>query len=176
MVMYNAITHWGWDKMAAIFQTTVSNGFSWMKMYEFRIEVSLKFVPKGPINNIQSLVQIMAWCRPGDKPLSEPMLVNLPMHIWVTRPQWVKTHCFLVTPYDVTEVDQYWFRQWLIAWWHQAIVWVNQCWLTFSKVLWHSSKSNIRESGLATFLVNEFEKLYLWNDCSSLRGQWVNVY
>ena len=27
--------HWGWDKMAAIFQTTVSNGFSWMKMYEF---------------------------------------------------------------------------------------------------------------------------------------------
>ena len=28
-------THWGRDKMAAIFQTTFSNGFSWMKMYEF---------------------------------------------------------------------------------------------------------------------------------------------
>ena len=25
----------------------------------------------GPINNIPALVQIMAWCRPGDKPLSE---------------------------------------------------------------------------------------------------------
>ena len=31
----------------------------------------------------------MAWCRPGDKPLSEPMMVNLLMHICVTRPQWV---------------------------------------------------------------------------------------
>ena len=25
------------------------------------------FVPKGPINNISALVQIMAWRRPGDK-------------------------------------------------------------------------------------------------------------
>ena len=32
----------------------------------------------------------MAWRRPGDKPLSEPMLVRLPMHICVTRRQWVK--------------------------------------------------------------------------------------
>ena len=31
------------------------------------IEISLKFVPKGPINNIPALVQIMAWRRPGDK-------------------------------------------------------------------------------------------------------------
>ena len=37
--------------------------------------ISLNFVPKGPINNIPALVQIMAWRRPGDKPLSEPMLV-----------------------------------------------------------------------------------------------------
>ena len=39
------------------------------------IKISLKFVPKGPINNIPTLVQIMAWCRPGDKPLSEPMVI-----------------------------------------------------------------------------------------------------
>ena len=54
------------------------------------IKISLKFVPKGPINNIPALVQIMAWRRPGDKPLSEPMMVRLPTHICVTRPQWVK--------------------------------------------------------------------------------------
>ena len=54
------------------------------------IKISLKFVPKGPINNIPALVQIMAWCGPGDKPLSEPMVVRLPTHICVTRPQWVK--------------------------------------------------------------------------------------
>ena len=53
------------------------------------IEISLKFVPKGPINTIPALVQIMAWRRPGDKPLSESMMVNLPTHICVTRPHWV---------------------------------------------------------------------------------------
>ena len=36
----------------------------------------MKFVPKGPINNIPALVQIMAWRRLGDKPLSEPMMVR----------------------------------------------------------------------------------------------------
>ena len=41
------------------------------------IKISLKFVPKGPINNIPSLVQIMAWRRSGDKPLSETMMVSL---------------------------------------------------------------------------------------------------
>ena len=34
------------------------------------IKISLKFVTKGPINNIPSLVKTMAWRRPGDKPLS----------------------------------------------------------------------------------------------------------
>ena len=53
------------------------------------IKISLKFVPKGQINNIPALVQIMAWRRPGDKPLSGPMMVGLPTHICVTRPQWV---------------------------------------------------------------------------------------
>ena len=40
---------------------------------------------------IPALVQIMAWRRPGDKPLSEAMMVNLLTHICVSRPQWVKT-------------------------------------------------------------------------------------
>ena len=53
------------------------------------IQISLKLVPKGPINNIPALVGIMAWRRPGDKPLSEPMMAGFPTHICVTRPQWV---------------------------------------------------------------------------------------
>ena len=53
------------------------------------IKISLKFVPEGPINNIPAMVQIMAWRHPGDKPLSEPMVVSLPTHICVARPQWV---------------------------------------------------------------------------------------
>ena len=54
---------------------------------QISIKISLKFVPKGQINNIPALVRIMAWRRPGDKPLSEPMMVSLLTHICVTRPQ-----------------------------------------------------------------------------------------
>ena len=36
------------------------------------IGISLTFVPRAQINNISALVQIMAWRRPGDRPLSEP--------------------------------------------------------------------------------------------------------
>ena len=55
----------------------------------FPTKISLKFVPKVLINNIQALVLIMAWRRADDKPLSEPMMVSLPTHICVTRPQWI---------------------------------------------------------------------------------------
>ena len=53
------------------------------------IKISLRFVPMVPINNIPALVKIMAWCRPGNKPLSQPMMVCLLTHICVTQPQWV---------------------------------------------------------------------------------------
>ena len=63
------------------------------------IKISLKIVPKGPINNIPALVQIMAWHRPGDKPLSEPMMTRLPSLICVTRPQWVN-NSIVVLPWS----------------------------------------------------------------------------
>ena len=43
----------------------------------------------------------MAWRRPGDKPLCEPMMVRLPTHICVARPQWVDyvpASCISVSP------------------------------------------------------------------------------
>ena len=36
------------------------------------------------------MVQIMAWRRPDDKPLAEPMMDGLMAHICVIRPQWIK--------------------------------------------------------------------------------------
>ena len=51
------------------------------------IKFSLNFVAKGPTKNIPALVRIMAWRRPGDLPLSGPMMVSLQTHICVTRPQ-----------------------------------------------------------------------------------------
>ena len=41
-----------------------------MQMYDFFINISLKFVPNGQINNIQALGRITAWRQPDDKPLS----------------------------------------------------------------------------------------------------------
>ena len=35
------------------------------------------------------------------------------------------THCGLVTPYGDKDLGQYWLKLWLIAWWHQAIIWTN---------------------------------------------------
>ena len=79
------------------------------------IKISLKFAPKGPINNIPALVQIMAWRRPGDKPLSEPMMFNLPTHICVTRPQWIKYQGNATSPKDIQSFynvhDVYWLKQ-----------------------------------------------------------------
>ena len=75
-----------------IFKCIFLNENEWIS-----IKISLKFVPKVRINNTPALVRIMAWRRPGDKPLSEPMVVSFLAHICVTRPQWVKStmHIFL---------------------------------------------------------------------------------
>ena len=88
---YLSLTHWGRSRRNEqhfaddIFKRIFFNENVWIS-----IEISLEFVPKGPINGIPALVQTMAWRRSGDKPLSEPMMVSLPTHICVTRPQWVK--------------------------------------------------------------------------------------
>ena len=68
-----------------IFKCIFLNGNVWIL-----IEISLKFVPKDPINNIPALVQIMAWHWPDNKPLQESMMVWSPTHICVTRPQRIK--------------------------------------------------------------------------------------
>ena len=49
-------------------------------LYE-KVIISIRFSPKfflkGPINDKSALVQIMAWRLPGDKSLSEPIMVYL---------------------------------------------------------------------------------------------------
>ena len=74
--------------------------FKWIFLNEnvwISIKISLKFVPRGPVCNIPASVQMMAWRRPGDKPLSEPMTVSLLTHICVTWPQWVNSSIRLGT-------------------------------------------------------------------------------
>ena len=72
--------------MADILKCIFHNEIVWIS-----IKISLKFVPKGQISHIPALVQIMAWRRSGDMPLSKPMMLILLTHVCVTRPQWFKS-------------------------------------------------------------------------------------
>ena len=83
--------------MATIFKCIFLNENAWIS-----IKISLKFVPKGPMNKIPALVQIMAWGRSGDKLLSEPMMVSLLMHTCVTWPQCVNAPFALNQWYHLT--------------------------------------------------------------------------
>ena len=70
-------TLWGWDKMAAtladdIFMCNFAN-----ENILILIQISRNIVCKGPIDNISPLLQVMAWCRTGDKPLPETMMAQL---------------------------------------------------------------------------------------------------
>ena len=40
------------------------------------MRISLKFVPKSPVDNKSALVQVMAWHQTDNKPLPEPMLTQ----------------------------------------------------------------------------------------------------
>ena len=68
------------------------------------LKISPKFVPKVRINNIPALVQIMAWRRPGDKPLTEPMMVSLLTHICVIRHQ---LFCYVIILYVITRSEPF---------------------------------------------------------------------
>ena len=80
------LTHWGRDNMSNIFQTTFSNAFSWMKMFEFRFHWSLF-----------SMVKLTIWHIGSDNGLAPTRRqaiiwtndVRSSTHICVTRPQWV---------------------------------------------------------------------------------------
>ena len=79
----------------------------------------------GQINNIPALIQIMAWCRPGDKPLSEPKVGHLLTHICVTRPQWVKSTLWawlsIYTVGYIYDMVHYNVVQ-HITWWWQVLI------------------------------------------------------
>ena len=78
-----------------IFKCIFLNKHAWILR-----KISLKVVPKVWINNIPALVQIMAWHLPGDKTLSEPMMVSLLMHICLTWTQWVNVLSTFGKKYD----------------------------------------------------------------------------
>ena len=84
--------------MATISQTTFYMHFL-DKNVSILINISLKSVPKGQIDNIPALVQIMAWRRLCANSLSDSMVVSLLTHICVTRSQWVNSRLLISFQY-----------------------------------------------------------------------------
>ena len=60
--------------MAAILANDIFKCIFMNEKLRILIQNSLKFFPKGPINNKAALAQVMAWRRTGDKPLPERIL------------------------------------------------------------------------------------------------------
>ena len=107
----------------------------------------LKFIPKGPFNNIPALVQIMAWRRPGDKPLSGPLMVSLLTHICITRPHWVNSSWA-----DAPNTYAVW-------------QWFNVCTLTiwlYQEISWHILSSEMRSLQINLILFHIQYIIFLW--------------
>ena len=66
------------------------------------------------------------------------------------------THCGIVKPYNDIELGQHWFRYWLVAWWHQAITWINV------------------DLSSATTISGQFHRGYLSNQSFELTWKWIS--
>ena len=60
--------------MAAVLADDIFNCIFLNENDKVPIQISLKLVPGGPIDDKPAMVQVMTWRRTGDKPLSEPMM------------------------------------------------------------------------------------------------------
>ena len=78
-----------------------------MRFHEWKfcilIRILLKFISEGPIDNKSALIQVMAWCRRGDKPLPEPVQTQFTDTYCGTRGRWVKVEYGFPTSFAVCE-------------------------------------------------------------------------
>ena len=70
------LTHLPLDKMAAILADNIFKCIFLNEDVRIPIWISLKFFLKGSIDNKPALVQVVAWCQTGDKPLPEAMMTQ----------------------------------------------------------------------------------------------------
>ena len=78
-----AFTHLSQNKNGCYFADDIFKCISMNEKFCILIKISLKFVPKGLIDNKTALVQVLSWCRSSGKPLPEPMLIQfLGTYMW----------------------------------------------------------------------------------------------
>ena len=87
----------------------------------------------------------MAWRRPGDKPLSEPMMVSLPMHICVTRPQWVNVKAICIFTILHYRFDKT-FEKWMTTpWLYQYTHYVSKGFASFHYIISYTRGFHTRQ-------------------------------
>ena len=74
VVAINYVIHHPLDKMDAILANNIFKCIYLNENDRIPIQIPLKFVLSSPIGNKLALVQVMAWRRSGNKPLSESMM------------------------------------------------------------------------------------------------------
>ena len=90
----NELNHWGREQMTAILQTTFSNTFSWMKMYELQLRFHWILFPRVQLTIFQHWFR---WWLGADQATSHYLnqwQPSLLMHICIFGSQWVKS-CLL---------------------------------------------------------------------------------
>ena len=70
------LTHLPLDKIAANLADDIFKCIILNENDRISIQISLKFVPRSPIDYKPALVQVMAWRRTGNKPVPEPMMTQ----------------------------------------------------------------------------------------------------
>ena len=74
LTMTIELTHLPLDKMAVILENDIFDCIFLNENDRIPIHISLKYVPRSPIDNKPELVHVMAWRRAGDKPLPGPVM------------------------------------------------------------------------------------------------------
>ena len=94
VIVHSSGSHWSliYNTLRArqhgrYFADDISKCISLNENVQISNKISLKFVLKGPINNVAALVHILACYQPGDKPTSETMMLILVTHLCVTLHQ-----------------------------------------------------------------------------------------
>ena len=88
----DVLTHWGRDKIGAIFQTTFSNAFSWMKMYQYQLKFHWSLFLRVQLTIFQHWFRWWLGAYQATSHYLKQWWYVLLMHICVTQPQWVNAH------------------------------------------------------------------------------------
>ena len=168
--------------MAAIWQTIFSDFFLWKFLY-FGYSFTEIF-HKGPIVRKSVLLQVMAWCLTGTKPLPEPKLtkrnskwhhqasLRIKLSTWWSLGFNELTHLALVLQICISEVGEHWFRQWLGA--EQATShYLNQCWFIVNWALRNTLQLKLNQNSNIFIEENAFENVCKMVAILSSRGRWV---